>query len=53
MKYSILTTMFAPESKDSEWDSEIGNQLNGTIPTELGLLPSLEVLDLSKFIWLH
>jgi len=45
-KESILTIIFAPETKDSD-------QLNGTIPSELGLLSSLEVLDLCKFILLH
>jgi len=49
-KESILTIVFAPETKDSEANSENKNQLNGKIPSELGLLSSLEVLDLSKFI---
>ena len=54
-KEYILTIIFALETKDSEWNwnSENRNQLNGKIPSELGLLSSLEVLDLSKFILLH
>ena len=52
-KESILTITFAPETKDSVWYSENKNELNGTIPSELGLLSSLQVLDLSKFILLH
>jgi len=52
-KESILTIIFAPETKDSVWYRENKNQLNGKIPTELGLLSSLEVIDLSKFILLH
>jgi len=53
---SILTIIFAPETKDSERNNTNNankNKLNGTIPTELGLLSSLEVLDLCKFILLH
>jgi len=53
-KESILTFTFAPETKDSSEEkrfTENKNQLNGKIPSELGLLSSLEVLDLCKFIF--
>jgi len=52
-KESILTIIFPPETKDSVRRNRNKNQLNGTIPSELGLLSSLEVLDLCKFILLH
>jgi len=42
--------MFAPKTEGSEWNNGNRNTLNGTIPTELVLLSSLEVLDMSKFI---